>query len=518
MLQMREKIGSLETDLPNLGDTAKGPGLEAIGRGYLALGEAVHGLQSLEAAWDSGYRSTELALALVRAHAGAFEEEHPGWAQQGIQKDALARRQFHAQRAHVFALETGPGGLAAHPYEASILAFLDDDSDRAVNLAKQAVSRDALALEPRVHLVRVLTRKAHLNFSKGRREAALALFKEVAVAARDSEGVGRSMDAAYAVDLSWRLTLLPYGLHPRPDWVGNDDALEALCDVRLRLDARNANALSDKLTLRYGRAERALSVGADPLDDLHGALVLQKEAEAWAPKSSNIRADGMIIHLFLAQRAYLRGEPAEPHLQLALDRADALDSRPRDARPKLRLIQARFLLRDGKDPVPALQLGLALAEERFKSTGEPAFLFDAGRLELEWHRFNPGETSHLERAEKAFQILREQDPQDPWHWNLSGWAALERAKLGLATGSDSLLQFETAWGNGQRAWALDPDSASHALLLAQIATEAVVTARQHNLPLDEWPARARKWVGAAHRLAPGWIRPLQMAKRSHDSP
>ncbi len=513
--KVEEQIHALERELPGLGEAARGPGLEAIGRGRLALGEAVDGLRALEQAWESGYHSPELALALVRAHVGAFEEEHPGWAQPGTREAMEARRRFHAERAQACAPPAE--GLAAHPYEASLVAFLRGDAARAVDLARAAVSQDPLALEPRVHLVRVLTTKAHLSLSEGQRETALKVFQEVAVAAREAQEVGRSLDAAYAKDLAWRLTLLAFDLDPRPAWVGDDAALEALCEVRLRLDSRNASALSDKLTLQYRRAERELNAGLDPRERLLRALAQQTEAESWAPNSSNIRADGLMIHLLLAQRALLFGGPAEPHLRLALERAAAPDTRPRDAQPKLRLIQARLLSREGLDPSAALQAGLARAEERFKTTGDPAFLYEIGRLGLQSHRVlarvSAGSGSHLEHAEQAASDLCRRDPGDSWNWELAGWVHLERARQERTAGHDSRRPLETAWHSGRRALGLAPWKVSHTLLLTEIALQSLEWAGPRQAPQGAELDRAREWVRRAHLKAPGWERSRQLAKR-----
>ena len=66
--QMLGRLERMRRDLAALGPDAQGPGGLALGRGYAAVGELDRALGILEAVWDGGYATPEVAYALCRVH------------------------------------------------------------------------------------------------------------------------------------------------------------------------------------------------------------------------------------------------------------------------------------------------------------------------------------------------------------------------------------------------------------------------------------------------------------------
>ncbi len=62
--RVRRRVASIPEHLQDVGDWGIGPGLFAVGRGYLALGEYEKAHENLQKAWESGYREPEAAYAL----------------------------------------------------------------------------------------------------------------------------------------------------------------------------------------------------------------------------------------------------------------------------------------------------------------------------------------------------------------------------------------------------------------------------------------------------------------------
>ena len=62
--RMRRRMEEIHQDMEKAGDIAKGPGHYALGRGFLALGDLEAAHESLDKAWQTGYREPRVAYAL----------------------------------------------------------------------------------------------------------------------------------------------------------------------------------------------------------------------------------------------------------------------------------------------------------------------------------------------------------------------------------------------------------------------------------------------------------------------
>lgn len=72
---VHRRMDELRHEADALGGVARGPGLYALGRAHLVLGEVEQAVADLREAWDSGYRGQSVASAFGRALGAVYEKE-----------------------------------------------------------------------------------------------------------------------------------------------------------------------------------------------------------------------------------------------------------------------------------------------------------------------------------------------------------------------------------------------------------------------------------------------------------
>lgn len=160
--RVRARLAEIGQQIASARPSIKGPGYHAIGLGHLALGENTAARDSLNRAWDAGYRPTEVAtnlgLALGRLYREALLEISAGSnPAQRESRRAAARLSFRDPAVRF--LRMGAADPDFGVYAASLTAFFEDDFDEAAAKAAAARQRigwlyDTLLLEGDVALAR----------------------------------------------------------------------------------------------------------------------------------------------------------------------------------------------------------------------------------------------------------------------------------------------------------------------------------------------------------------------------
>lgn len=137
-----QRIKAMEETIGKSGNQAQGPGSYALGRAYLALGQAEVARAYLDQAWEGGFRTRDVAYARGRdlslLYFQALQQA------QGIQDLALrAERQrdleVHLKQPAMALLRQGQGSsLEPSSFQEGLLARYDGRYGEALKLAKQA--------------------------------------------------------------------------------------------------------------------------------------------------------------------------------------------------------------------------------------------------------------------------------------------------------------------------------------------------------------------------------------------
>ncbi len=133
---MRTSMDELDAEIQRGGAIAVGPGHYALGRGFLALGDERKARESLESAWQHGFREPRAAytLALVIGHLYQEQLLEAERIQSPAQREARKRAIERSYRDPALAyLKQGEGAdVPSREYVAALLSFYEDHLDDAL--------------------------------------------------------------------------------------------------------------------------------------------------------------------------------------------------------------------------------------------------------------------------------------------------------------------------------------------------------------------------------------------------
>jgi serine/threonine-protein kinase len=317
-----QRIRAMEETIGRAGNQAQGPGSYALGRAYLALGQAEVARTYLDRAWESGFRTRDLAYARGRdlslLYFQALQQA------QGIQDLALrAERQRDLEeklkQPAMDLLRQGQGSsLEPSSFQEGLLARYDGRFSEALGLAKQAAQS-----APWFYEAQALT--AEIDMERSRKE------KDPAKAITYLDAAGEALKGARSTAPSdARLC----DLDSRREWddmilrrqVGQGAGaaftdLLASCDAWDRIQPGNSESLARRA---WAHVERSREPGLNPLS----------QRLAWV-------AEGVRL--------------AEQALQKAPEDAEALGAMAAGIRT-----QAYAAMEHGEDPGPALDRAIRL--------------------------------------------------------------------------------------------------------------------------------------------------------------
>jgi serine/threonine-protein kinase len=280
---VRARIARLASMMDAVGSLAIGPGQNAIGRGLLALGETSAALEHLRIAWDSGYRSPDLAMALGLAHGEMLRVELARAQRIEDNRQRAARiaalEAEHRDPALAF-LELGrTGSIVPAAYVDALIASHHGDL-RLATIRADAAAREA----PWLFEARLLP--AHLEFSRAVAQYLAGNSSEAFESAARADGhygeaqrVAASSIDAYVGRCAVAglvLSMTQHGLATDPQPV--NQRAEESCAQALTVDADHADAYR-----LFGEAVRfwadnKVMVRADPGDGYDRSAAFTRRA------------------------------------------------------------------------------------------------------------------------------------------------------------------------------------------------------------------------------------------------
>ncbi len=350
---VEREVRQIAGTLPRLSSAQEGPARYAVGRGWLVLGNQEAALAELQRAYDDGYRPADLEHSLGRALGETYmaklrqarQLEEP--AQQAAKQEELARQYREPARR---LLQKGEGSLLEPvEYLEALIAYYEGRYDDALSRADKARQRvpwlfESLRLAGDVHVAR-----GDERWSKGDGKAALREYDSAGHAYQAATAIAHSDSASYDGDCQRMVSTLAVELASgaAPEIVEKRRTEgSAACELALRVDPDNGNALASQAQLNYlvGRYFDAHGdTRAEPL--MTRALQLAERACERAPQL--LRA-----HLMLSQIAldaglavYDQGHEPRPFFDRAIKAARrAVEIAPASAEPQAALSSALLRL------------------------------------------------------------------------------------------------------------------------------------------------------------------------------
>jgi len=449
--RVRERIAWIEAEMNRLGEAAHGVGHDAVGRGYLALGDPERARQHLERAWQLGERTPRVASALGLSLARLYRQALEGAAQ--IRNGALRQQRLAEARrdlgdpARSF-LEQSLGGVDRPDYLAAWLAFASDDPPAALDHLERLRGVDPYFYQGDL-LAGVVQRRLYQEaVDGGASDAAAAAFEAARQAFSAAAEVGRS-DPQPCEELCalWVQAV-------RVQYFSSGGDLDPPGDTALEACARALVANPDSVTahLESGRAHRyrasqEAESGRDPSAGLDAARRHARRALELDPENEDAYVLLGVCHRIAANALAETGADPRPDLLAAIDAyGEAIRLRPDDYGALISLASARLHLgadARARGDNPTEHFAAAAEAARRATEVEPNLVgawvnlgIAEGQVGL-WHRDTGGSpTPCFARGAEALRRAIEVNPEFyTAHYNL-GEMLVEQAEGELRRGRD----------------------------------------------------------------------------------
>jgi predicted Ser/Thr protein kinase len=331
--EIRAAMAALEMEIREAGALAIGPGHDALGRGYLALGDKATALEHLEAAWKNGFREPRTAWSLALALGQLYQEELleaqrlRGPEQREARVRELQRR--YREPALEYLRQSQGANVPSAEYVAALIAFHEDRLDDALaRLDAMGPPRpwfhEALQLRGDI-----LHARATRRWNQGELEGARADFEAGRRAYTAAIGVAESIPGLYLALGELEYDVLLMELYSQgevlPPYTRGTEAVGRA--LQAAPDSPEARRLEARLHRR--RAEDLVHHGAQAEQLLQRAVEAARAALSLAPTWSPARLElGRCLWLW-GQYLQQRNQDPREQLRQAVEQFEHIPSEDR---------------------------------------------------------------------------------------------------------------------------------------------------------------------------------------------
>jgi eukaryotic-like serine/threonine-protein kinase len=387
---VRARIDAIEGRVREVGELAVGPGAYAMGRGWLALGDAERARSVLARAWEAGYRTSDTAASLGQAMAAVYRRrlyEARGVASKEARQ---ARERQLAEELRDPALRllrsAEPVATSASPaYVEAVIALIEERWEDALAAARRAEREvpwlyEASRLEGEVWLAR-----ARAQSNRGEPGQAAAALRESERALVRAMDLARSDPEARALECRRRQLAVGIAAKGAPSPEPLLPSLRTACEAVLEVDPDAAGSLCDLGDGYVDVGTWQLDHGQDPGRALGEAVTLAEAALACNPTEPMAYNVLGTAAWRLARFDRKSGRPTRPWSQRALDAFelaavfDPFAVRPLGNRGLVLSDLAQDEREAGRDPLPLFAQALqAYGDALALDPGAASIYFNRG--------------------------------------------------------------------------------------------------------------------------------------------
>ncbi len=376
--EVRRDLTRLEQEVASLGREAEGPGRLALGRAHLALGDLDEAHAELGRAWESGYRTLEVAEALGSAKAGLYRASMGSVTGQ----DREDRRRELEDSLRLPALELlrratveGPGRPSLAAAE---MALTDGRYMEALKLSRRA--REAQPWLYQSHLL-----DAEVKFTQAAGPMAARNFTEAARLVQEAEThivlakeVGRSAPAAYEMEALRRAEVIHLRMVTASCEPGDFDWAKAGCDETLAIRPRSWKAYGSLASIHLYWAGQLEGWHQDSMPNSAAGIRAADQALDLNPRSNEVLSTLAYLWWRQAHLQGVAGLDPRPSLRRAVEALERALQHPEQAATLHQRMgncfttQALFELQNGENPDEAVKQAERQFVEsvRLKPTGQ----------------------------------------------------------------------------------------------------------------------------------------------------
>ncbi|HSE41842.1 MAG TPA: protein kinase [Acidobacteriota bacterium] len=287
---VRERMKFMEKRITQIGNTAKGPGYFALGRGYLALHEYERALIHLEKAWNSNYRTPEVAYALGTVMGELFQKQIETLRQVSNDDTRERRRKEIARQYRDPALSylRAASGITVEStdYLEGLMALYENKYDTALKQAHQAIQTTpwfyaSRKLEGDIYLTRGMEKA-----KSGEHGPAKEDYEKAGAAYKQAMEIGRSDVSIYEAECRRWIEILDVLVN---ETIPSDEVFNngiSACDKALQINKENAEAYTKKAIIYDHWADTLAEHGKDSEPITQKAIEMAEAALRWHPYSA----------------------------------------------------------------------------------------------------------------------------------------------------------------------------------------------------------------------------------------
>ncbi|MEM7583999.1 MAG: protein kinase [Acidobacteriota bacterium] len=379
---VRDRIASIETELPELGELGAAPAHYAIGRCYIVLQEDDRAQHHLEQAWQLGFRTPEVAYALGLTLGRQYElqlKQARNVSSRTLREEQIAEIERAYRDPAIEHLRIGREAEAvATEYVEALIALYEERYDEALTLARTARQRLPWLYEAQVLEGTILTQRGDYERLNGDFEAARASYRSAEPAYREAMASAGSDPRSYIGLCDLATSRMRLEVQGRAEKLLEDlEQALSFCGQATRID----DELGAPHTLRANayriQARHQTWSGDDPMPSLETARELARRGVELEP--DDFSAHVALGTVDLQEGEYLmamrRGDPRPICRQAEKSYRRALEIQPNDpiamnVLGSLHVISAQYELRNGIDPMSSLNQAVEIFEAAIEVTPE----------------------------------------------------------------------------------------------------------------------------------------------------
>jgi len=468
---VHQRIEEIRAKIRKMGPSARGPGRYALGRAHLVLGEIGPAVKDLRTAWNSGFKSPELASSLGRALGRMLEEQLRAsrhLAAPELRRQAEQRLAEEYRKPALDLLQTaGISDLEAPEALMARIAFYEGRISSALDDARRAVEKAPWDYESCRLIGDLLVVQATDLAAGGSVDAALDLLRKSQKSYDRALDIARSdPETMTAISHRW---LQEMEILERNGRLGDQafSKARASCLQAQRVAPDEAGPWETSALLFWKRAEQLNDRGEDPVRELETAISAARKAieiDAGSARARHVLGGALTLKAF---RRSSQGKETDAVLKEAITSLqEALSLDPSDpviaddlgyAHDR----SARYLMGLGKDPREQIDAALrAYAEGIRLSPESPNSYNNSGiawwRKALWEEREGDDPSSSLAHAEEFFNQAIALNPRYAFALANLGMVDRLRGEQKLRAGEDPTAVITRSLENFDRAVDINP--------------------------------------------------------------
>ncbi|MEW6736270.1 MAG: tetratricopeptide repeat protein [Acidobacteriota bacterium] len=520
---IRTRMQSIEARMNLMGQSSKGPGNYALGRGYLTLHEYERAHHHLMQAWEIDYRTPEVKYALGQVMGNLYlkglEE-----AQRSSSKEARAMRVKEAESNYrkpaLEYLKSSVGIQVESPaYIEGLIAFYEKRYDEALQKAEQAFQQipwlyEAKKLAGDVHLVIGIEKQ-----DKGDNEGALADYEQAGKAYSEAIAIGESDATVYEGEGTRWIQVMKMEIARGNDGKPAFERALAICDKALQANSQSSEAYFKKAKAYFHWAENQAQRGEDPRQLLERSVEMAEQAIHWNSLDVNAYSAVSLSYWRRSEYEFGHGLDPRPSLEQAIEiLKKAIEINPNFAYTyvgmgnayitKIQYEQSKGL--DAKDSIERaidnLQRAVSLNSNLNSAVANlgATYVLKAGYQSS--HGIDP--RTSLDQAVKFYQQSIQINPNHSSSYGNLGLTYKDRASYEMEHGGDPLPWLAQAIESFQKAIQLNPKNPySYGNLGSAYGTRAIYE-RAHGQDPRPTLAQALESYQQAQEINPNAAIPL----------